>query len=104
MDVLKVEAHSRDVVAAWNEIKGVRKCRKLTFARKARLKNRLEEYNFNEVMEALDKVRKSSFLTGDNDRGWRADFDFFVSATKFIKILEGCYDGEQKSAEHMVQY
>lgn len=42
----------------------------------------------------LGKVRDSPFLTGDNDRGWRADFDFVCKAKSFTKIMEGGYDGK----------
>lgn len=36
-----------------------------------------------------DLVRADGFLTGANDRDWRADFDFVVKPAKVVKILEG---------------
>jgi hypothetical protein len=42
---------------------------------------------------ALAKARASPFLTGDNDRGWRADLDFLLQAKSFNKLMEGGYDG-----------
>lgn len=35
------------------------------------------------------KAKASPFLTGKNDRGWRADFDFVIR--RWAKILEGAY-------------
>tara|TARA_R110002012_G_scaffold321654_1_gene550445 strand:- start:236 stop:1126 length:891 start_codon:yes stop_codon:yes gene_type:complete len=39
------------------------------------------------------KVFKIPFLTGDNDRGWKADFDFVHKMDKVVKIMEGGYVG-----------
>ena len=38
------------------------------------------------------KIRATPFLCGENDRGWRADFDFAVKADSIAKVLEGKYD------------
>lgn len=37
----------------------------------------------------FNRVRDSKFLMGDNDRGWKADFDFLITESKFISIIEG---------------
>lgn len=41
---------------------------------------------------AMDRVRSSPFLRGDNDRGWRASLDFLLKAESFAKLMEGAYD------------
>lgn len=41
---------------------------------------------------AMDRVRASPFLRGDNDRGWRASLDFLLKAESFAKLMEGAYD------------
>lgn len=41
---------------------------------------------------ALSKVEASAFLRGNNDRGWRADFDFMLQAKSFTRLMEGSYD------------
>jgi len=38
-------------------------------------------------------IRGSPFLLGQNDRGWRADFDFALNEQNILKIQEGKYDG-----------
>ncbi len=37
----------------------------------------------------FERVRTSEFLMGNNDRGWKADFDFLITESKFISIIEG---------------
>lgn len=41
---------------------------------------------------AMDRVRSSPFLRGDNDRGWRASLDFLLKPESFAKLMEGAYD------------
>jgi len=43
--------------------------------------------------EIFQRILRSPFLTGDNDRGWTADFDFvFTRQDAALRILEGKYD------------
>lgn len=41
---------------------------------------------------ALRKIAASPFLTGRNDRGWRATFDVMTTPSKFTRLMEGAYD------------
>ena len=41
---------------------------------------------------AIDKAKASPFLCGENDRGWKADFDFLCKSNHFTKLMEGGYD------------
>ena len=69
------------------------KAQRLTPPRRAALRKRLEECGGLDGWEsAMAKARASPFLTGDNDRGWRPDFDFFLQAKSFNKLMEGAYD------------
>jgi hypothetical protein len=53
----------------------------------------IEQY-LKDFKEAVIKAQKTPFLTGDNARGWRADFDWITAnQTNIYKILEGKYDG-----------
>jgi hypothetical protein len=49
------------------------------------------ESSFDRWREFLGLVKASPFLTGDNDRRWRADFDFVLRPAKLAKIREGGY-------------
>lgn len=43
--------------------------------------------------EALEKVNRSNFCNGENDRGWVASFDWILGSDEpLLKILEGKYD------------
>ena len=95
-------AHTwKAVVDAWNTILGdhLPKVQTLTEGRKEALKARLEELSSDMdeavgmLTEAFEKVKQSTFLLGDNDRGWSATFDWVIqSADKLAKIIEGVYD------------
>ena len=43
----------------------------------------------------FEKAEASKFLQGNNDRGFKADFDFMVNASRFDKLLEGAYDDRE---------
>lgn len=65
----------------------------LTERRRATLKVRLAEHPEKGFWEALlAKVNASPLLRGDNDRGWRASFDWIINPSNMAKILEGNYD------------
>lgn len=51
-------------------------------------KPRYSELEFWEAY--FQSVRKSNFLMG-REKNWMADFDFLVTHSKFIKIIEGAY-------------
>jgi hypothetical protein len=86
----------------WNEIvateDGFKKVTKLTDDRKKRIRARLrthpEEEFWNKV---LNKIPRVPFLSGKNDRKWRADFDFLIKNDEnALKIYEGKYDADKK--------
>ena len=82
------------VVEAWNEMAartGLPSVRKLTPDRVKALHRRIKENTIQDFTEAIDAIERSPFLRGDSKRGWRADFDFLLSPTKFNRILEGTY-------------
>lgn len=41
---------------------------------------------------ALEKIERVPFLLGDNDEGWKVDFDFLLQQSRFIKLMEGGYE------------
>lgn len=41
---------------------------------------------------AMDRVRASPFLCGENERGWRASLDFLLKPDNIAKLMEGTYD------------
>jgi uncharacterized protein YdaU (DUF1376 family) len=70
-------------------------CIKLTDDRKKKCIDRCKDPEFIEMFSrAVVKAQGIDFLTGSNDRGWKADFDWFIKNDKNVyKVLEGKYSG-----------
>lgn len=79
-----------------NSMKGknIPQCIKLTDKRKQAIKARVIQFGKEKVFEAITKVANSSFCNGNNQRNWKADFDFVFNSNKMTNILEGRYDNE----------
>jgi len=57
----------------------------------------LEQY-LKDFRAAVSKAQSTPFLCGENERGWRADFDWFVANhTNPYRVLEGKYDRMAKT-------
>lgn len=75
------------------------KIRAISGQREKAVAARWREYKSLDVFaEAFRAVERSSFLKGNNNRNWSADFDWIMRATNFPKILEGKYDDKGKAA------
>jgi uncharacterized protein YdaU (DUF1376 family) len=86
---------AEEVLEAWQERMvplGFPAVVKMTASRKAQLKARLRDCTVDEWQRAMDALERSAFCRGENDRGWRADFDFLLQPKSFTKLLEGAYD------------
>lgn len=64
---------------------------KLTDKRKKNIKKLLDTYSFEQIEKAFISINQSNFCTGNNDRGWKADFDFCINSDKITNALEGKY-------------
>lgn len=81
------------VIEAWNAMadrSGVHKAR-MTPDRRKKLSAFIRQHEVNDITEAIWAVPASPFLCGQNDRGWKADLDFFMRPARFAKLLEGSY-------------
>jgi hypothetical protein len=77
---------------------------KLTDKRKDAIKNRYEEKEFD-FDKILKMISGSEFLKGNNNTGWKVDFDFiFCSKNNYLKILEGKYNGSNKGTRKRYEY
>ena len=80
------------------------KVQKLTDKRKKAIKNFLKEFTEEQLIEICKKANENDFLTGNNDRNWKADFDFIMRVDKATSILEGKYDNStKKSNSNLIQ-
>ena len=59
-------------------------------------KGRIREYGMDDLLKAMDNIRHSDFLRGENKNGWMITFDWFVKPNNFLKVLEGNYNGDRK--------
>ena len=73
------------------------KCLKITEKRKVAINKCLKEKIDEEVFKQICiKANQSDFLIGENDRNWKADFDFVTRSDKAMQILEGKYESKTK--------
>jgi hypothetical protein len=87
----------REAVTIWNDTCGdlLGRVKKLTPQRAAHLRKRLADDfsgSLDEWRSYCGRIRATEFLTGSNDRGWRADFDFAVTDRGCVRIREGRFD------------
>ncbi|GEC40122.1 hypothetical protein JOH52_002808 [Sinorhizobium meliloti] len=83
------------VVTAFSEMarqSGLSVPRAVTASRRRSLLLRIEEHGLPAVLDAIQRIGRSRFCRGENDRGWRADLDFLCQPKSFVSILEGKYD------------
>ena len=74
------------------ERKGLPKVKLLTAQRTKHLKARIRDYAIDDFTDAISAIERSRWLCGENDRGWKADFDFLLQPKSFTKLIEGSYD------------
>lgn len=70
---------------------GLPQAAKMTPDRERKIVARLRDYGADGWARALANIDRSSFLTGINDRGWRADLDWLLTPAKFAKVHDGGY-------------
>ena len=66
------------------------KCTQLTDKRLISVLN--TKFTIDELKQIFEKANNSSFLTGKNDSGFKANFDWIINPNNALKILEGNYD------------
>ena len=71
----------------------------ITEKRKTAIRKFNKEFNIEDFKDICIKANESDFLIGNNDRGWKADFDFILRIDKATSILEGKYNKIGKKTE-----
>lgn len=84
----------RQIAEKWNEL-GVSPVKKLTSssARGKMISARIREYGLDTVLQAIENIKRSPFLRGENKNGWMVTIDWFAKPNNFIKVSEGQYNG-----------
>ena len=86
----------KKIVDAWNDLSsyGIKPIRNIAKGsnRETQLMARIRQYGEDSIFEAIENIKKSSFLQGKNKRDWTIVFDWFIKPTNFPKVLEGNYN------------
>ena len=96
----KKEVPLGEVLLAWNSLpEPIPKVSKIVTgsSRDKKLRKRIADFGIEEVKRAIDNIRDSDFLQGNNKRGWTVTFDWFLGPENFQKVLDGNY-ADKKSA------
>jgi hypothetical protein len=88
-----------DLVEGWNEVcapAGLPKVEMLSATRRQKALCRLRDHPDDAFWNvAMARVRASPFLTGKNERKWKANFDWLIdNDTNAVKVYEGRYAKE----------
>lgn len=67
----------------------------LNETRKGFVNARISEFGIEKVTEVFRVAGASDFLNGQNDKVWKADFEWLMRPTNFLKVLEGKYNREK---------
>lgn len=80
------------VIEAWNSLNLTRIVKITPDSQRAQwLNKRLRDYGLDNILLAIENIRNSSFLMGNNRKGWQATFDWFIKPNNFPKVLDGNY-------------
>ena len=77
----------------WNTLEefGINPVKRMTSKREQAVKARIRQNHMDDILEAIENIRHSSFLQGQNKEGWMITFDWFLKPGNFAKVFEGNY-------------
>lgn len=73
----------------------------ISSARERVIKTRLKEFTVEQFTTVFKKAEASKFLNGRNGKAWRANFDWLINASNFVKVLDGNYDDRTANRDGM---
>lgn len=81
------------IITEWNSLEefGINPVKRMTPKREQAVKARIRQNCVEDIMEAIENIRHSSFLQGQNKNGWMVTFDWFLKPGNFAKVFEGQY-------------
>lgn len=72
----------------------------LSTCREKAITARLKEFTVEQFTTVFKKAEASKFLTGRNGKAWRANFDWLINASNFVKVLDGNYDDRAANCDN----
>lgn len=81
------------IIDEWNTLEefGITPVKRITPKREQAVKARIRQNHMDDILEAIENIRHSSFLQGQNKEGWMITFDWFLKPGNFAKVFEGNY-------------
>lgn len=81
------------IINEWNALEefGINPVKRMTPKREQAVKARIRQNHMDDILEAIENIRHSSFLQGQNKEGWMITFDWFLKPGNFAKVFEGNY-------------
>lgn len=81
------------IIDEWNTLEefGINPVKRMTPKREQAIKARIRQNHMDDILEAIENIRHSSFLQGQNKEGWMITFDWFLKPGNFAKVFEGNY-------------
>ena len=96
---IKLGELSERIVELWNKQQGLRKCQVFSQGRKKSLNARIKDaWWLQNWQKGIELVSQSSFCTGENDRNWKADIEWFLRPDSLVNIIEGKYGEPERIA------
>lgn len=97
-----VRPDTKPIIEAWNslsKISAIKPITKLSTSSKRyqSLIARLKDYSVEDILKAIENIKGSELLKGNNRRNWIITFDWFVKPNNFPKVLENQYANYQSS-------
>lgn len=68
---------------------------KLSDSRKKAVRARLNQYAIEDFKRLFTMAEESSFLKGQNNRNWSANFDWLIKDSNMAKVLDGNYEDKK---------
>lgn len=81
------------IIDEWNSLEefGINPVKRMTPKREQAVKARIRQNCVEDILEAIENIRRSTFLQGQNKNGWMVTFDWFLKPGNFAKVFEGQY-------------
>ena len=81
------------IIDEWNTLEefGITPVKRMTPKREQAVKARIRQNCVEDILEAIENIRHSTFLQGQNKNGWMVTFDWFLKPGNFAKVFEGQY-------------
>ena len=92
--IQSMKAQIEGVVEAWNELAvqyGLRQVVKLTREREIAIRQLISDFGVERLTGGIKDIGKAPYLTGANDRKWKASFDWVLKGGTALRLIEGDY-------------